>query len=188
MQLEDALLCVKLDHVVSATWCRDAIAGGADMLVTGMQGQDDDAVMALREICKSDDALFILGDDFLKIDHFAADGVHLESAEGPVGQARAVAGLERLVSVSATSADDARLAAAIGVDFVVVDMSVGVAALRAIRSEAALPVFAGVSDVTMADEAVSAGMYRLCVDAGDVDESNVTESFAEYSRLLGRSI
>lgn len=188
MQLEDALLCVTLNHVVSATWCREAIAGGVDMLVMGIHDQDDETVQALREVCRSEDALFILGNDFLQVDQFAADGVHLLSVEGPVGQARAVAGLDRLVSVTAASLDEARLAVAIGVDFVVVDMSVGVAALHAIRADAAIPVFAGVRNVEMADEAVSAGMYRLCVDAEEIDESNVTESFAEYSRLLGRSI
>jgi thiamine-phosphate pyrophosphorylase len=193
MRLEDAFLCMNVDRPLDdgllASWCREAIAGGVDVILLSDAIAVESDARAARAVCREDDALFILGADSESAASLDADGVHLDSPEDEVGQARAVVGFDKLVGVSASSVDEGKLGLAVGVDLLLLDVGVGPTAFQAIRSASSMPLYAsGLAGIDEAAEVVGWGVYRLCVNASALADGDVTEQMAAYSRLLGRSI
>src|SRR3954453_16132133 len=87
----------------------DALRGGVD--VVKLREKDlsgDDVVRAaqpFRRACDAHGALFILNDRPELVERADADGVHVGQADAPLGAARRAVGAERLVGISATTAD-----------------------------------------------------------------------------------
>lgn len=192
MHLEDAFLCVSLDvdAVVgsSAEWCRHAIAGGADLVMLHPGSGDYSMLQPVADICRDDDAMLVLSGDPDAGTFLGADGVHLPGVDANIGEARAVMGLCCLVGVSVGSIDEARLALQIGADYLLYtgeDLSV----LPVLRSIATVPMYVSDGgDFERAKDVIDAGVFRLSVNGSGIAVGDVTESIAEFSRLLGRCI
>lgn len=191
MRLEDALLYVILEKEPSGgvgAFCAAAIAGGVDVIHLG-RGLAGEA-SAVREVCRRDDALFIVSDDVACAVASGADGTHISDASEPVGQYRAVMGDNGLVGVSTRSRNDALLALEMGVDYLLHwEGAACAAAFASLPGAAGNALFAaGMAGLDEAREVVDSGVYRLCIDAAALDVGDVTAGAAAYSRLLGRSI
>jgi len=64
------------------------------------------AAEAFRAACAEHGALFVLNDRADLLDACGADGVHVGQSDTPLGEARALAGPERIVGLSATSEEE----------------------------------------------------------------------------------
>jgi thiamine-phosphate diphosphorylase len=192
MRLEDAFLSVTTGGVLPAEcagWCREAIAGGADLIQLVPEGMGTAEIAAVAEVCREDDALFVVEERAELAAETGADGVVLGRADGPIAAARAAMGMNALVGLTARSVDEAKLGLALGADYLVFEDELGAASLAAVRSVAVIPVFAGrIEGVARAAELVDTGVFRLCVLGRSIGPDRVREQVAEYSRLLGRSI
>lgn len=194
MRLEDAFLCMVLtarDH--PADWlvrlCRDAVAGGADIIL--LQGShQEDMVRAVASACREEEALCVVADDAELAVASGASGVHLRAANGSVGIARTIMGVGGIVGVSSKTLDDTRLALEVGADYVVheggADSPSAFAAIG--RGSGGFLYAGGIESVAVAERIVAAGVFRLCVDADRLNQERITEDMAEYARLLGRSV
>lgn len=105
------------------TYAHAVLTGGAVMLQYRDKSVDaarrKDEAIALRDLCRVHDALFIVNDDVELAVETNADGVHLGRDDMPPMEARALLGDERIIGVSCY--DDiarARLSAAQGVNYV----------------------------------------------------------------------
>ncbi|MBN1675405.1 MAG: thiamine phosphate synthase [Kiritimatiellae bacterium] len=199
MKLEDALLYLVLDPRRLAdrpleTVCRDAIAGGVDVIELPAGDLEPGVLTELTGVvsgvCREDDALFLV-DDVARVAGTAADGFRLREGDArPMGQARALAGLDKLAGASVRTPDEAQLAQEAGADFLLFGVDAGIPdpLLRA-RWVVDIPLFpaGGISHETAA-RLVQMGFYRLCVDAAVLDAADVREAAARFSRLLGREI
>ena len=193
MKLEDAFVYVVLGDNLSGdalvTTGADAIAGGADALLA-RGGTDDDALRALRETCREEQALFLLRDDMACVEALDADGLHLSPASTDFGIARAMLDEARLIGMTSRSLDDARLAIEVGADYVLHEGGAGcIGTFAALHDEARVPLFAsGITSLEEARELVGGNIFRLCLNTEHLETGNMTEAVAGYARLLGRSI
>lgn len=194
MRLEDALLYLvvreedMLNRDVGAL-CRQAIAGGVDIIQVPPRAQGRELTDELRQVlaaCRDDDALLVVQDDAELAMSLGADGVHLRSPDSEFGMARAIVGMERLVGLSSGTLDEARLAQEVGADYLLYLAADG-APLAGLRELAGTPVYAGgIASPGDAAGRVDVGLLRICVDSGSLGAGDVTGNAAEYSRALGR--
>jgi len=194
MRLEDSLLYLILDSAVgsdAAGFCAASIAGGVDVIhIPADMSGDEGIVASVRDVCRRDDALFVVSDDADVAVDVESDGLHLSSAAQSVGQARAMIGVDGLVGVSTQAVNDAILALEIGADYLLHWAGTGCpAAFSGLPGAAGSVLFAaGLSSLDDARAVVDGGVYRLCIDSKLLDVDDVTGSAAEFSRVLGRSI
>jgi thiamine-phosphate pyrophosphorylase len=99
-----------------------ALRGGVDIVQLRMKHASDAEVLVaadrMRRLCTEHDALFIVNDCPDLAVQAGADGVHVGQDDTPVAQARALVGPERIVGLSAHSADQIDAAGAQEVDYV----------------------------------------------------------------------
>jgi thiamine-phosphate pyrophosphorylase len=198
VRLEDALLYLVLDGgSLTADEAGElssrAIAGGVDVVeLRGGGGGTGwrEAVEAVAEACRRDDALCIVGQDGELARECGADGVFLDGTESSVGQARVTVGGDRLVGAAVSTVEEITLAVEVGVDFL--RHTGGPEAIGAAAGERALvgiPLFVGgVRTPTDVADIVQRGTYRIWIDSRVLEEGGVTERASEFSRELGRCI
>lgn len=196
MRLEDALLFLvyHADQLAGSdisSLCRDAIGVGADVVsVRFRDGKADTSVLqSVAEVCAKEDALFLVQDDPLLAQELGADGVHLGSATGSIGEARAIAGMQSIVGFTTNSVEEAILAAEVGADYIVHNEGkMCPAAFEQLRGSGLTNLFAGgLNSIEEAGEVVGSGVFRVCVEINN-EESASVEAIAAYSRLFGRVV
>ncbi len=194
MRLEDSLLYLILDDAVGsslAEFCAAAIAGGVDVIhLPATMASDSKLLESVREVCRRDDAMFVVSDDATLAMVIEADGVHLSSATDSVGHARAMIGVDGLVGMSTQSSSDAILGIEVGVDYLLHWAGTACPSLFAgLPGATACTLFAaGLSSIDDARAVVDGGVYRLCIDSSLLSDGDVTENAAAFSRILGRSV
>ncbi len=198
MRLEDSQLYLILDTTGKSpdqldSLCADAIAGGVDViqvLINGEQEISIDLLKRIKDICRHDDALFLLQDNADLASEVEANGVLLDSGSMPIGQIRAVLGMDALVGILSKNKTDAELGIEVGADYILHSEGMACASVfAALPGAVGLPLFAaGINTIDEARQIVADGIYRFCIHSNSLAESNITEQIAEYSRLLGRCI
>jgi thiamine-phosphate pyrophosphorylase len=87
-----------------------ALRGGVDIVQLRDKELDDEvlaeAAAPFRAACGDHGALFILNDRPDLVARCGADGVHVGQSDASLGEARSLLGSERLVGLSATTADE----------------------------------------------------------------------------------
>jgi len=87
-----------------------ALRGGVDVVqLRDKELPDDELVRAaapFRRACAEHGALFVLNDRPDLVEACGADGVHVGRDDTPVGEARALVGPDRIVGLSASTADE----------------------------------------------------------------------------------
>jgi thiamine-phosphate pyrophosphorylase len=87
-----------------------ALRGGVDIFQLRDKDASDDALLraaqTARALCDEHGALFVLNDRPDLVERCGADGVHVGQGDAPVLDARRHVGAERLVGLSATTADE----------------------------------------------------------------------------------
>ena len=153
MKLEDALFYMvidsgmTLDPIVPELCCA-AIAGGVDVIRMECDGADhgelEQVAQKISEVCRAEDALFIVGNNIEIAAAAKADGVHFSSIESSVGMAKTCLGMDAIVGLSSTSVDEESLAIEVGVDYVLhMGGTDSPAAFSAISGAGGVPFFAG---------------------------------------------
>jgi len=193
LKLEDAQLCLVLDAatVPPARWaglCREAIAGGVDLIQLALPPGQPVELDAVRDVCREDDALLVIDGPPEAAAQAGADGVHLSSATVPIGYARSVVGAAGLIGLSSRTADEAAMALDLDPDYLLhYTEARSAAALAGLGVARSVLFVAGLRDAEEAAGVVAGGVYRLAVGL-EQGEPSVTEKMAGYSRLLGRCI
>jgi len=197
VKLEDSFIYFMIDvstaeasGIVAA--CEAAIGSSADIVqLRGLRETDKHLVAEVAAVCRRDDALLILAEDAYLASEADADGVHLDSEDAAIGIARAVLGDDGLVGMSSNDANEAQLAIEVGADYLLHGGGrEGAGALSGIGAGAGVPLFlCGLRTVDEARDATERGVYRICLDAAELDAgTDVGEQVASYARLLGRCI
>ncbi|MDP1707677.1 MAG: thiamine phosphate synthase [Gammaproteobacteria bacterium] len=192
----DALGVEKLvQHVTQA------LEGGAALIQYRDKGTDTvrrlSEACALREICRSYQAPFIINDDVALARAVGADGVHLGDDDAAVSEARQQLGRDAIIGVSCyNTLIRARAAAAGGADYVAfgrffpshtkpqaVTASLGL--LRAARAELQIPIVA-IGGITPDNGAqlVAAGADMLAVVEGVFGADDVRGAAQYYTQLF----
>jgi len=196
MRLEDAQLymavaCPHGPEPELEALCRAAIRDGVDIVelraADGATAACLQAAGTIAGVCAAEDALFVV-DDPVVAEAAGADGLTIGDPEMSIGEARAVAGLEKLIGVPAATAAEAQLAEEIGADFLLLSTRVSeFGVLARIRDLARVPVFpGGISNESDARRLLDMGFFRLCFEADALDEAAVAQRAALFSRMLGR--
>ena len=197
MKLEDALFYMVIDAGVTldsqvTDLCSAAIAGGVDIIRMECDGSEEceleQMAQKVAEVCREEDALFIVGDNIEIAASVKADGVHFSSIESSVGMAKTCLGMNAIVGLSSTSVDEASLAIEVGVDYVLhLGGKDSHSTFSAISGGGGVPFFAGkITGMDDVRELVASGVYRFCIDSCMFEKDNITQQAAEYSRILGR--
>ena len=124
MRLEDAFLYLVVDdervrQPDAVGFCRNAIAGGTDVIEIGGLGLSVVELEPILEVCREDEALCFVRDDAALAQELGADGVRLTQQHAPVSHVRVAVGDACLVGATTQSLDTARLAVETGVDFLI---------------------------------------------------------------------
>ena len=194
MRLEDANLYLAIEAEGDVEQlrksCREAILGGVDIIGLTVPHGREEAVPAVLEVGAEEDALVVLRDVARLASGLSANGLELVSGTMSLGQARAIAGVDKIVGVVTRELNDIVLALEVGVDYVVHQAGSGcVRDFASLGMRAGVPLYAGgVSGIDEAAELVANGIYRLCVDAVLIEDGRVRETMAAYSRILGRDM
>ena len=142
-----------------------ALRGGVDVVQLREKGLDDAALVAaaapFREACEAHGALFVLNDRPDLVEACGADGVHMGRSDTPVEEARALVGRDRLLGLSASTAEE--LGDVEGADYV------GVTAFTTPTKRDA--VAGGLELVRGAAETLKVPWFAI----GGIDLSNVAE-------------
>ena len=195
MKIEDAFLYLVLDLDTLSLesvpdMCKDAVAAGVDAVqLRGVDATRRDTVEAVAAVCRQEEALLILANDAELAGELGLDGVHLDDAEGALGVARLSIGEEGLVGVTTRSLDKARLAVAVGADYLVHEVGLQCRAdFAGIGPAAGIPLFAGgIGGLAEARSMVELGLYRLCINGAVLElDGDLTSQVGEFSLLLGR--
>lgn len=87
-----------------------ALRGGVDVVQLREKALSDDelvrAAAPFRDACARHGALFVLNDRPDLVEACGADGVHVGQQDMPLAEARALVGSERIVGLSATTAEE----------------------------------------------------------------------------------
>jgi len=129
-----------------------------------------------------------------------ADGVHLRADSLPVAAARRLLGADRLIGVSAHSADDVVRAESDGADFAVLGpiyetpskreygSPIGLRALEEAGRRCRLPVFAiGGMTVARVEEVRRAGAYGVAVVSAILSAASVESATRQFLDVLARA-
>jgi thiamine-phosphate pyrophosphorylase len=142
-----------------------ALRGGVDVVQLRDKELDGDELVAaaepFREACAEHGALFVLNDRPDLVEACGADGVHVGRVDTPVDEARALVGPERLIGLSASTADE--LGDVDGADYV------GVTAFATPTKQDA--VAGGLELLRIAAETLTIPWFAI----GGIDGTNVAE-------------
>lgn len=198
MRLEDALLCLVLtvdglEGTEAATLCRDAIKGGVDMMqikTADKAGFSGALMQEVGNVCREEDALFIIADAPELARHANVAGVHLDRSDISIGQARSIIGMDQVIGLSSSSVDEAMLALEIGADYLMHNGGTrSPSDFNLLKNIAGVPLFAaGIGSIDEVGKIVDGGVYRLCIESEIVDGNEITEQMSQISRMLGRCI
>jgi thiamine-phosphate pyrophosphorylase len=180
--------------------CRQAVAGGAEVLQLREKSVNDRELLArarrLRELTAESGALLFVNDrpDIARL--AGADGVHVGQSDLPVAEVRRIAGPRILVGVSTHGVDEARAALAERPDYIAVGpmfpsntkprMAVpGPALLAAVVQFADVPVVAigGITTESIA-ELSPGGRFHAAVCQAVIAAVDPATSAAELKRRL----
>lgn len=194
--ITDATLVPGRDHVTIA---RAALRGGADMIQLRDKAADLRVLLpqarAIRALCRSHGALFIVNDRLDLALAAEADGVHVGQEDLPAEAARPLLGPERILGVSTHSREQAEAARASGADYIGFGPMFatgtkntgytprGLEALRAIRAAVHLPILAigGITLENVAD-VIAAGATAPAVISAVVAAPDVTAAAASFRK------
>ncbi len=198
MRLEDALLYLVLtvdglEASEAARLCRDAIKGGVDMVqirTADKAGFNDALVQEVGNICKEEDALFIIADAPDLAHHANVAGIHLDRSDISIGQARSIIGMDQVIGLSSSSVDEAMLALEIGADYLMHNGGArSPSDFNLLKNISGVPLFAAaIGNIDEARRIVEGGVYRLCIGSEIIDSGRITEQMSQISRILGRCI
>jgi thiamine-phosphate pyrophosphorylase len=118
----------------------------------------------LKELCSENDVLFIVNDSLEVALAVGADGLHLGRDDLPVGTARRLLPIDKIIGVSARRIGEARKAKAAGADYL------GVGAMYATATKAAAEVV-GPGGINKIKSAVDMPVVAI----GGISESNLGE-------------
>jgi thiamine-phosphate pyrophosphorylase len=162
-----------------------ALRGGVDVVQLREKELHDEALVAasapFREACDAHRALFVLNDRPDLVQACGADGAHVGRSDTPVAEARALAGPDRLLGVSASTVgelDEVRGADYVGVTAFATptkeDAVVGgLELLRAAARSLTVPWFAiGGIELSNVAEVVAAGAPGVAVVRAIRDEKD----------------
>lgn len=191
MKLDDALIVALIDGPALGEavdgLARNAIAGGADMLVVRPGTISGEALAALAGVCREEDAILVFVDDVERAAG-GADGVLFMDVAAPIAIARAVLGTRALLGMAASNARDAQLAREVDADFLVYDVAAAGDGAAVLRDAGSVPVYAaGLRSANDARAAVDDGYFRLCVPLG-ADSAAAREHVATFARMIGRTV
>ncbi len=165
-----------------------ALRGGTDIVqLRDKTLSDDDLVRAaepFRRACEAHEALFVLNDRPELVERAGADGVHVGREDMPLADARRLVGGERLVGLSATTADELEgepdywgVGAIFGTPTKPESPAGGLELVRAARDRLRIPWFAigGIDEQTVAEivahGAPGIAVVRAIRDAGDPEKA-----------------
>jgi thiamine-phosphate pyrophosphorylase len=165
-----------------------ALRGGVDVVqLRDKELRDEELVRAaepFRGACDVRGALFVLNDRPELVERCDADGVHVGQADAPFDEARRAVGGERIVGLSATTAEELRgdpdyfgVGAIYGTPTKPESEAGGLALVRASRDSLRVPWFAiGGIDGDTIGEVAAAGAYGVAVvravrDARDPEQA-----------------
>ena len=152
---------------------------------------------ALRQLCASHGALFLVNDRVDLALAVEADGVHLGQGDLPPAQARRLLGPDRLIGRSTQRIEQLRQAVADGCDYVGVGPinatptkpgrePVGLAYVRAAAAESPIPFFAiGGLDLTRLPPVLAAGGSRVAVVRAITEASDPGAASRQLLAALG---
>ena len=156
--------------------------------------------LVLRQVALEAGVTFIVNDRCdlaLAVD---ADGVHLGQGDLPLGMARKVMGLEKLIGVSTHNPDQVCEATAGNPDYLGFgpvfkpgskqdhDPVVGLAGLRAIRRLTSLPIFAiGGIQIDRAEEVIRTGANGIAVISAVLKASDISQAVKSFLAKMPRS-
>jgi len=176
-----------------------ALRGGVDVVQLRDKELADEALVAaaepFREACAEHGALFVLNDRPDLVEACGADGVHVGRVDTPVDEARALVGPERLIGLSASTADE--LGDVDGADYVGVTafatptkqdaVAGGLELLRIAAETLTIPWFAiGGIDGTNVAEIAASGAPGVAVVRAIRDADDPEAAARELRRALDR--
>ena len=202
MNLPRRLLCVITDeHADPVELARQALEGGAGMVQLrrkSASGRDlFHWALRIQELCREQEALFIVNDRVDIALAMMADGVHLGQQDLPPAAARALLGPDAIIGVSVSCEAEAAKAASDGASYIGVGHifptfskdkptpPIGTAAIKPIRNAAQLPVIAiGGIDLDNAAEVIRTGASGIAVISAVSDSDDPTASARELVRRI----
>jgi hypothetical protein len=197
MRVEDAMLCLAVDGRgmfprEAAELCREAVAGGVDVIELGPgggEGLSRETVERVAEACRAEDALLLLRDEPSLVREVGAAGVHLSQTGLAVGYVRTILPSGSLVALSAGSPDEAIVALELEPDLLVYAGGRECPGVFTRLRELSGAMFfaAGIGGPADAYAITARGVYRLWLDVS-VLKGSITESAAEFARLVGRCL
>jgi thiamine-phosphate pyrophosphorylase len=176
-----------------------ALRGGVDVVQLRDKELDGEALVAaaepFREACAEHGALFVLNDRPDLVEACGADGVHVGRVDTPVDETRALVGPERLIGLSASTADE--LGDVDGADYVGVTafatptkqdaVAGGLELLRIAAETLTIPWFAiGGIDGTNVAEIAASGAPGVAVVRAIRDADDPEAAARELRRALDR--
>lgn len=176
------------------------LAAGVDVLQLRAKGAPEDLIVAIgREVaplCREAKVPFILNDHPRLVAATAADGVHIGQDDGPIGEARRLAGEGKIVGRSTHGVAQARAAWAEGADYIGFGplfatptkpdyVPIGLADIAEVQRESPVPVFCigGVKRENLA-AIVAAGARRVVVVTGLLHADDPSLYAADCRRAL----
>jgi thiamine-phosphate pyrophosphorylase len=186
------------DHLEIA---RAALIGGADMIQlrdkTGSLRELLPQACAIRLLCRTHNALFIVNDRLDLALAAEADGAHVGQEDLPAVEARRLLGPNRILGVSTHSVEQALAARDAGADYIGFGPMFptgtkvtgytprGPAALREVRNAVSLPILA-IGGITLENVGVviSAGATAPAVISAVVGAANIAEAAAAFRQRV----
>lgn len=112
----------KNEHYGYADGVRMALHGGCKWIQLRMKGASDDEVKnvanEVQQLCRQNDALFVLDDRVELAKELEADGVHLGKNDMPVDEARRILGERFIIGGTANTYEDIERLYNQGVDYI----------------------------------------------------------------------
>jgi thiamine-phosphate pyrophosphorylase len=203
-RLAEALLYVlvteELASADAATACREAVAGGADIIQMREKELEDAAfhrrAAALAEICRAGGALFLINDR----PHIAlltgADGIHTGQGDLPLHLCRRLLGPDRLIGRSTHDPEQLAAAAREGADYAGVGPvyetatkahrgAVGLGYVRHAAAQAELPAFCiGAVNRDTLGEVLDAGARAVAVCTAVIGAPDIAAEAAWFKARL----
>lgn len=196
------LVTTKLCSVPPLTACREAVAGGADMIQFREKEMEDGEFHRLAhemsEICRSNGVLLIINDRPHIAQLVDAAGVHGGQGDLPVHLTRRFLGPDRIVGRSTSAPALAEKALADGADYIGVGpvyetntkahrQAVGLTYVKWAAEWGKLPFFAiGSVNRQTVDEVIGAGAKRLAICTAITQSADIAAETAFYKNLLPR--
>jgi thiamine-phosphate pyrophosphorylase len=156
--------------------------------------------IALRELTKKYDALFIVNDRIDVAMAAGADGVHLGQDDIDFASAKQILGNNYIIGISATNFDEAIVAAKSGADYVGAGpifptsskddaaKPIGIEGLRKIRESLSIPIVAiGGITIDNSGDVVRAGADALAVISAVASADNMTAAAAQLSNSISQA-